>query len=568
MLAKSFKFKGHDCFKTEWSGFDEFKSVNVIIGRNNTGKSQLLDVLELLTTFELTKLDFVFRCEGVLDETVLRSKFQDRSRGGNLPGGRNHWEDHGIRFVGQEVEWQSEVGGSRVEMIRLEYPANWPESNDVRRNRIEEAVAKVNAPIYMRKFRRLLADRDVQPEPASTSLTLASDGDGATNIIRRFVLAHTPEMREEIIQVELLGALSQIFGQDGDFERIELRHHEESDLWEVFLGEPKKGLVALSRSGSGLKTVILVLLNLLVVPILKKTKLSEYVFAFEELENILPALLRRLLAYLADFVEREKCMLFLTTHSNVTLDYLGTRHDTQIIHVRHDGETASTKTIAAHFDHVGLLTELGARPSDLLQANGVIWLEGPSDRIYFNRFIELFSDGNLREGRDYQCAFYGGSNLANSTFTSPDESDKTFANLLRLNHNVAIVCDGDRTAAAGEGSRIKARVQRIKREAVEIPSSYLWITEAKEIENYIPGEVWAKVYDRATVADPGPYDKFPTSKLKATDFVRKVLGRKSFDKCDFAMQAVPHLTRDSLSTRFDMKKQMLDLVRVIEAWNQ
>ena len=30
-------FKDYRCFKDEWSGFDEFQPINVIIGRNNTG---------------------------------------------------------------------------------------------------------------------------------------------------------------------------------------------------------------------------------------------------------------------------------------------------------------------------------------------------------------------------------------------------------------------------------------------------------------------------------------------------------------------------------------------------
>src|ERR1017187_7950097 len=59
-----------------------------------------------------------------------------------------------------------------------------------------------------------------------------------------------------------------------------------------------------------------------------------------------------------------------------------------------------------------VISELGAKPSDLLQANGIIWVEGPSDCIYLNRWLDLFTEGRLQEGRDYQCAFYGGSLLA------------------------------------------------------------------------------------------------------------------------------------------------------------
>ena len=267
-------------------------------------------------------------------------------------------------------------------------------------------------------------------------------------------------------------------------------------------------------------------------------------------------------------MERENCTLFLTTHSSVALDFFGLREDTQIIHVNHDGNSASTRTVSAHFDHVGLLTELGSRPSDLLQANGVLWLEGPSDRIYLNHFINLYSKGELREGRDYQCAFYGGSILAKSTFTAPDETDDTFANLLRLNHNIAVICDGDRTAASGKGSRIKDRVKRVKQEVDKLQPAYLWITDAKEIENYIPGDVWGTVYKVTNVPDPNKYDTFPSYSSNNSDFFQRHLKRKTFDKCDFAMKAVQHIKRNEIAKRFDFDEKMLALVCKIREWNQ
>lgn len=575
VIASSIKFRGLDCFQGTWSGFDSFSPITVIIGRNNTGKSRLLDMVQSLTQSHIAEAKQEVICKAVFDEEFLRVPFSSRNSGGDLsprrggPGG-NHWDCVGQRLVGDSVEWQLEAGG-RVEKVSLRSESLPEKYHEPAKNRLQEFLASVKCPLSEHMFRRLLADRDITPEAASNELAIGANGEGATNVIRRYITSSL--FPEALIQEVLLNALDQIFGQDGNFTRIEIRHHDSlgdgtDEDWEVFVGEPKKGLIPLSRSGSGLKTVILVLLNLLVVPQVHKRSVSEFVFAFEELENNLhPALLRRLLKYLGDFVAREECRLFLTTHSNVALDFFGTRNDTQIIHVTHDGQCASAKTVATHFDHVGLLTELGTRPSDLLQANGVIWVEGPSDRIYINRFIELFSDGELREGRDYQCAFYGGSLLGRSAFTAPVDSDDTFANLLRLNHNIAVICDGDRTADSGTGSRIKGRVSRVKQQVDRIPSAFLWITEAKEIENYIPGTVWGSVYEKKDVPDPAKFDRFPTSKLGSADFVWRRLGRKSFDKCEFAMAAVGFLDRDSLASRFELGSKITSLVGQIRHWN-
>lgn len=568
MIADSFKFKGHPCFKNEWSGFDAFKPISVIIGRNNTGKSQLLDILHQLTVTEIHKIGLPYDCSGLLDEPSLRSKFQHRTSGGQLPG--DHWDNHGNHLKDSTINWRRDLDRNKCQ-VELEFSdrvrqQGWASEY---RERLAEITKVAKASVHGRKFRRLLADRDMQPEPENRQLELNADGTGGTNIIRRFINSSDAAMREELIQKDLLTALQEIFGEDARFNGIEVREDEDNKKWEVYLREPSKGLVPLSSSGSGLKTVILVLLNLLVVPEMESQDKSKFIFAFEELENNLhPALMRRLFSYLIRYVEQEKCMLVLTTHSNVALDVFGPHPDAQIIHVTHDGESASSKTIEAHFDQVGLLAELGARPSDLLQANGVIWLEGPSDRIYFNRFIELFSNGELREGRHYQCAFYGGSNLARSTFSAPDDSDETFANLLRLNHNVAVICDGDRTAASGEGSRIKKRVQRVKQEVEKFNGAFLWITEAKELENYIPGSVWSKVYDVDGVPDPEKFDRFPGRDIGSDDFTKKYLDRKSFDKCDFAARAVEHLAVDELVVRFEFKEKIESLVALIRKWNQ
>ena len=58
MIVDSVKFRGHGSFKSEWSGFATIKPINVIIGRNNTGKSHLLDLAEALCEDSTVRLSF------------------------------------------------------------------------------------------------------------------------------------------------------------------------------------------------------------------------------------------------------------------------------------------------------------------------------------------------------------------------------------------------------------------------------------------------------------------------------------------------------------------------------
>jgi len=238
----------------------------------------------------------------------------------------------------------------------------------------------------------------------------------------------------------------------------------------------------------------------------------------------------------------------------------------QIIHVTHDGESAKATTISAHFDHLGVISELGAKPSDLLQANGIIWVEGPSDCIYLNRWIDLFTKSELREGRDYLCAFYGGSLLARTQFASPEAAEAELVNLFRVNPNIIVVCDGDRTSATGTGSRIKDRVSRIKNEVSHIPGAHIWITKAKEIENYVPGTVLAQALGEPQLPDPGQYERFFPTKDE-TSYISDNLTRQTVEKMDLAVSTSALMTLGQMEQRFDWKDELTSIVERIRSWN-
>ena len=368
--------------------------------------------------------------------------------------------------------------------------------------------------------------------------------------------------------------MTEIFGNDSSFLELRIKQHVDGGLWEVFFHETGKSqnLIPLSQSGSGLKTILLVLLNLLVIPSIhldeysKRTK-DQFVFAFEELENNLhPALLRRLFKYLLEYVEREKCTLFLTTHSSVALDFFGRCDNAQFIHVTRQNDTSVAKVVNAHFDKLGLLSELGAKPSDLLQANGIIWVEGPSDRIYLNKWISLFSSGELQEGRDYQCAFYGGALLADLEVKDPAAQVEEMVNLIRVNPNIIIVCDSDRMA---EEQPLKKAVARIEKECASANCAINWLLTAKEIENYLPGSILSKVFNKPDLPDPGQFERFfPSDEEGADSYLEKRVGRKTPQKMKLALKAGQHMTLENMSDRFDLAVKMNEIVAKIRDWNQ
>src|SRR5690606_30637215 len=129
-----------------------------------------------------------------------------------------------------------------------------------------------------------------------------------------------------------------------------------------------------------------------------------------------PAVQRRLFRYLRDRAVRDKFLLFLTTHSSAVIDLFSRDDQAQLVHVRHDGRKATVEPVTCHLSRGRVLDDLDVRASDLLQAIVVVWVEGPSDRLYFNRWVELWSGGELMEQVHYQCVWYGGSNIAGVSF--------------------------------------------------------------------------------------------------------------------------------------------------------
>jgi hypothetical protein len=133
----------------------------------------------------------------------------------------------------------------------------------------------------------------------------------------------------------------------------------------------------------------------------------------------------------------------------------------------------------------------------LIQANAVIWVEGPSDRLYLNWWLSKAAP-DLIEGIHFSIMFYGGRLLSHLT-AGDDEDVSEFIELRSLNRNLAIVIDSDK---ASEGDEINATKKRIVSE-FSAPA-FAWITNGREVENYIQH---AALQDAVKRAHPKIYDR-------------------------------------------------------------
>lgn len=350
-------------------------------------------------------------------------------------------------------------------------------------------------------------------------------------------------------------------GDDANFTEIVTQQikYNESTKWEIFLREEDKGRIALSESGSGLKTILMVLVYTILIPDVERKKISDYIFMFEELENNLhPSLQRRLLKYIED-LSTKGATFFLTTHSNIMLDTFQNNELVNILHVQKIDEKSIIVNSSDNLQKNNILDDLGLKASDLLQSNGIIWVEGPSDRIYLNKWIQLWSNNTLKEGKDYQCVFYGGRLLSNITLDKKSEDE--LVNLINVNRNSIVIIDSDKKSPH---SPINSTKKRIKEEC-DKNNTMCWITKGREIENYIPDALIKKV--KGFEKSKKIYSQFQNME-DFLDSLQKGLGKQFLrDKIAFSREVLSNVEINDFINSLDLNTKMKKLIKNISSWN-
>nr|WP_299072718.1 AAA family ATPase [uncultured Allomuricauda sp.] len=551
--------KSYKCFDAEeGGGFEKILPINLIIGKNNSGKSSLIDLIQFLIdgneNFKKIGRDSKAP-EVIIEHTLTESNISrvfpsDRS-GGGIPG-RNFFE-YGKRFIGKEYIYRI------TDKKQRSFVSMDAEYVSYSKQMIDTLATTVELPFSGKLFCNISAERDINAEQSSSELTFLSNGIGSTNAIQQIL--NRTDKDSTLIESELLEELNTIINPDIIFSRILVQLDEEEEKWELFFEDANQKRISLSKMGSGIKTVLLVLLNLIVRPRIENKNPSSYVFAFEELENNLhPSLQRRLYNYIKTYSKKHSAYFFLTTHSNIVIDSFGTDSNSQLIHISNDGDKSTSKTVLSYDGTKQILNDLGLKASDILQSNGIIWVEGPSDRNFINKWIKVLSP-ELKEGLHYTIMFYGGRLLSNLSFDF-EWLKKEVIPLLKINRNAYVVIDRDGKTIKTKLNETKVRIQK------EIGENRCWITKGREIENYLSDkilEIWLKEKHNINIEILNDKNiKLEENILNADS---KIKLKYNLNKTIYSSEISEFIDKESLNI-MDLESILLELVEVIKEWNK
>lgn len=237
-------------------------------------------------------------------------------------------------------------------------------------------------------------------------------------------------------------------------------------------------------------------------------------------------------------------LFLITTHSASLIDAeAGSIYDVRMV----NGSTQVTNPVSPS-EARSALHDLGYRPSDLLQTNSIIWVEGPSDRIYLRKWISI-ADPALREGVDYSIMFYGGRLLAH--LSASDETVGEFIELLRLNRFSSIVIDSDKRS---EQSQINDTKRRLVEE-VEAHKGVAWVTTGREIENEIQKEVFEEACAKLSKYSPADLDdKYADRLARADDSGKQIDKIRLAREVSVLTLTVPHTAAEYIRKLVDFVK--------------